>query len=824
MLKLKKFFSTKSHDIVIIFLLVVSVLVIPYFYKASVVRILDAIKDFLLSLAFYFCSFWRREVKVSVTQMPSLDVLDYLPYDFDEIFRRLKDMWGVVFNSDCFKSYMVKIVKVLNDFSMYVMLLLPILICVGILLRSYIVSPNRPRYLKIKRALKYILFSKKQKEKKRQKYLFYLLSFFKTRASFESKAFQILLKRDIDYLKRLDALDLLLAEIEDDESFKGIVRESILASDKIIKSKRKWKKKRKEKIKALTYILVSQNNHGKKTKSLIFFENKILPKLSSVYNWFKALFTRFKDVKWYFYPIVIVWLLNLNILTISLEALAYYFYFAMSQDVLNLLTIQFGKLLLDLVIMFSGAPLLFWLICAYKIICLYRTNKGFATLDKIENACREFLKKLPFCILFRGLMGSKKTTTLTDTGVSTEIMFRDKAFELLLEQDCKFPNFPWIKFEDSIKQAMESHKVYSLTTCRKFVDERRKHYENNPESVRIWGYDVKKYRDTYANELEVMNIWDVLKNYAQLYFMYIIQSSYLISSYSVRVDNVLEHAGNFPLWNTELFRRKPEMVEAVSRHAHILNQDTLRIGKTMVKNTPHRGTFEFGIILVSEIGKERGNKVTNDDKKKSDETANQKNDLYSYSLKMIRHKSTVCNFCFARLLSDEQRLLSLEADLRELLDIVYIKKSGDFELVMPCFFITELFHDFLYPRFKKLYIDYRYNRGDMSLLMYFLHNAFSAFHNYYTNIYNLFGVCELDVELEHGTQDGEKIETHYWISSKKAYSKRFTTDCYALFFEKILLSCTVGIDDLPEYAGVIPTYDEYLKQNSYFISDMIEKT
>ena len=68
MLKLKKFFSTKSHDIVIIFLLVVSVLVIPYFYKASVVRILDAIKDFLLSLAFYFCSFWRREVKVSANQ------------------------------------------------------------------------------------------------------------------------------------------------------------------------------------------------------------------------------------------------------------------------------------------------------------------------------------------------------------------------------------------------------------------------------------------------------------------------------------------------------------------------------------------------------------------------------------------------------------------------------------------------------------------------------------------------------------------------------------------------------------------------------------
>ena len=817
MLKLKRFLSSRSHDIVIIFLLVVSVLAIPFFYKASVFRILDAIRDFLLSLAYYFCAFFGRDVNVTVTTMPSLDVLDYLSYDFDEMFRRFKDMWSVVFNADCFKAYMVKIAKVLNDLSIYAMLLLPPVICVGILLRSYIVSPNRGSYRKIKRALKYFLFSKKKKEKKTQKYLRYLTSFFKTGVSPESRAFQLLLNGNVDYAKRSEALDMLLSEIEDDEAFKGIVRCNVLSSDKS-------RKKRKEKIKAFIYILRSQNNHGKKTKPLIFFENKLFPKFRAVYDWVKALFARLKEVKWYFYPIVIVWLLNLNILTIALEALAYYFYFAMSQDFLNLITIQLGKLLLDVVIMLSGAPLLFWLASAYKVICLYRTKVGYSTLDKIENACRAFLKKLPYCILFRGLMGSKKTTTVTDAGISTEIMFRDKAFELLLEQDCKFPNFPWIKLEDSIKQAMESHKVYSLTTCRKFIDERREFYENNPCAVRIWGYDIEKYRDTYVNELEVINIWDVLKNYAQLYFIYIIQSSLLISSYSVRVDNVLEHAGNFPLWNTELFRRKPEMVEAVSRHAHILNQDTLRIGKTMVKDTPLRGTFEFGIILVSEIGKERGNKVTNDDKKKSDETANQKNDLYSYTLKMIRHKSTVCNFCFARLLSDEQRLLSLEADLRELLDIVYIKKSGDFELVMPCFFVTELLHDVLYPRFEKLYIDYRYNRGDMSLLMYLLHNAFSAFHNYYTNIYNLFGVCELDVELEHGTQDGEKIESRYWISSKKAYSKRFTTDCYALFFERILLSCTVGIDDLPEYAGVTPTYDEYLEQKSYFISDMTDKT
>lgn len=40
-------------------------------------------------------------------------------------------------------------------------------------------------------------------------------------------------------------------------------------------------------------------------------------------------------------------------------------------------------------------------------------------------------------------MGKGKTTTITDMAISKSVMFRDKAFELILENDMKFPYFPW---------------------------------------------------------------------------------------------------------------------------------------------------------------------------------------------------------------------------------------------------------------------------------------------------------------------------------------------------------------------------------------------
>lgn len=702
---LKKIKSVSLYNWVLVAFLVLSVSFIPFFYRASAIRAVDGIKDLALSVAFYFCAFFDHDIKVTVTEMPSLDILDYLPYDFDELFRRLKDMWSVIFNADCFKAFWVKIAKVLNNLSIYAMFLLPIVPCVCLLVRSAVLSPNKDK-------------------------------------------------------------------------------------------------------------------HGELTKPLEKFLGKPYSFIKASVARVKALWQAFVGNKWLLCLTVIVWLLNLNIVTVALEAVAYYFYFAMSQNIFNIVTTQIFKLLLDVVIMFSGAPKLFWACLFYALLSLVRREKGFKTLDRLERNFRDFLKCQPICVMFCGLMGSKKTTLMTGAALSAEIMLRDKAFELILECDMKFPNFPWINLEDELKEAFKEHKIYSLSTARRWVKKKRRIYNRECDISNIFNYDVEKFRTTYDNELEIVDVWDVIEDYAQLYLVYIIESSLLVANYSIRVDNVLEHAGNFERWNSELFRRKPEAVQAVSRYAHILDYDVLRIGKTMIENNPNRGSFEFGVVVFSELGKERLNQLILKELKRAGVECNQKNDLFVTWLKMIRHKATICNFPFVRVFGDEQRPTSIEADIRELFHIVHIRESSDFEIVMPLFFIEELIHDFIYPRFEKFYEKYRYNRGDTSFIMFLLHNLVSALHTFYMRNFNLFGVAEVYAEVERGTQDGTMEEYIIPLSSKKVYSERFTTDCYVLFWEPLMAMSFMGLNDYPEYKDIKPTAEEFHMQHSFFIADM----
>lgn len=71
---------------------------------------------------------------------------------------------------------------------------------------------------------------------------------------------------------------------------------------------------------------------------------------------------------------------------------------------------------------------------------------------------------------------------------------------------------------------------------------------------------------------------------------------------------------------------------------------------------PKAGSFEFGIVAISEIGKERGNNLELKEVKKGTEETNQKNDLFNAWLKMCRHSATVDNFPFIKVFTDDSDL------------------------------------------------------------------------------------------------------------------------------------------------------------------------
>ena len=563
------------------------------------------------------------------------------------------------------------------------------------------------------------------------------------------------------------------------------------------------------------------NDYNKDSKPLRIFKRVSACIYRPVKAWLKGFFAFVKKYKRYWLTWILIWLFYFNAYTIVIEFVAYYMYFIIAFD-LSSFYLQVYKLLCDIATPATFIPLFLWCIIGYIIFDRTRKKIGYAILNHNEMKNRGFINERSIAYMLCASMGKQKTTSLTDMGLSLNVMFRDKAFEKILENDLKFPFFPWINFENEIKRAMAKHEIYNLATCRKFVAKKARKWYKQKTRKNIFDYDFTRYGLTYDDKLKLVDIWQILETYAQLYFIYVIQSSLIISNYSVRTDSVLSDVGNFPIWDNDFFNRDSRFIDSFSRHSHILDFDSLRLGRKILEENINKDCFEFGVILITEIGKERGNMVELADKIKKAETANQKNDLFNTWLKMIRHSGTVDNYPFVRVIMDEQRPESLGLDARALCEIVSIKESGETRLAMPFFSLAELLYSFVFGKFTDLYYKYRFSRGDNILSMYLLKKITAKIQNYYMGIYNCFGYSRLMMQVESGTQDGEILERYYYISYKKARSKRFSSDCHSGFFTVKALRSKVGIDDLKEYATEKATFDELQAQNSYFVNDLIK--
>ncbi len=508
-----------------------------------------------------------------------------------------------------------------------------------------------------------------------------------------------------------------------------------------------------------------------------------------------------------------------NLITVFLEFIAFYLYFCSSFRFWELY-LQVVKLLFDLSVMIRTVPGIAWLILGFVILNYIRRKIGYDRLNHMENKDRGFINERPIVFMVCGTMGKKKTTMITDMALSQEIMFRDKAFEKILECDLKFPFFPWINLENDIKAAMENHSLYNLATCRRFVASKRRKFFLHPKLQNLWGYNFERYGMEYDDSLTVTDLWKVINDYTQLYFIYVIESSLMISNYSIRTDDVLQSLGNFPLWDTDLFKRDSRMQAAYSRHAHILDFDSLRLGRRIVEDNKNANAFEFGVINITEIGKERGNNLELQEKKKQADETNQKNDLFNSWLKMVRHSATVDNFPFVRVIVDEQRPESWGADARDLCEIVHIDECSEMRLAMPFFALGDLLISWFLGRFERKYYDYRFNRGDNTLFMYLYHGFAAKLHKYRTGIYNTFGFMKMDVLVESGTQDGDKRGKNYYLMAKKIYSRRFSTDAFSDYFNQKALNSPVGINDIAEFKTEKATFAEMLSENSYFFNEL----
>ena len=511
-----------------------------------------------------------------------------------------------------------------------------------------------------------------------------------------------------------------------------------------------------------------------------------------------------------------MWVFHLNLASIVIGFLAYYFYFAVAFDFASIYT-QFVKLALDLQIFFKVFPWWVVIILAYILFANWRKEYALNKLRKQEAKNCGFITELPIVSMTCGSMGKKKTTMITDMALSQEVMFRQKAFDILQKADMRFPYFPWICFENELMLCLEYGTVFNLATVKQWVELKRTRYENHHNSnLQLYGYDTERYGTTYNDGLRESKLFDQLSIYAQAFFIYVLQTSLIVSNYSIRTDNNMITENNFPLWALDFFSDN----ERNSKYAHVLDFDVLRLGKKILDSNPQAGSFEFGVVAITEIGKERGNSLELKEIKKNNDETNQKNDLFNSWLKMCRHSATVDNYPFIKVFTDEQRPESWGADARDLCDIVNIISTSDIKLALPFYTIEDMISEMAFNKFIALYYDFRFRRGDNTLLVHILKSITSWLWKRNARIYNKYGYSIVKVEKERGTMDGKPESKRYFLMNYKIYKNRFTTDCFSDYFNDLASKTNIGLMDYVEYATEKASVEELKSQNSYFINGL----
>ncbi len=565
----------------------------------------------------------------------------------------------------------------------------------------------------------------------------------------------------------------------------------------------------------------TNNNYNVDTKPLQVYKKFLSKVYEPIKKWIVEFICFVKENKVYKTIWLWVWAVNFNVVAMVIEFIAFYLYFVASFDFLNLYR-QVYKLLVDLSVAINFIPSVVWFIIGFIVFDKICKIIGYARLQHHEAKNCGFINERPIVMLICGTMGKKKTTLITDIALSEDVILRDKAFEKILQCDLKFPYFPWINLELEIKKAMKKHTVYSLATCRKFIKERYVKFLKRKTIKNLFGYDYERWGYYYDDKLSVVDVWEVIQTYAQLYFIYVLECSFITSNYSIRIDTQKEDLGNFPLWNSDFFKTDSRLIDAYSRHSHILDFDAFRLGKKIIEDNKYADFLEFGVFNMTEIGKERGNALELQELKKKTEEANQKNDHFNSTLKLIRHGATVDNYPFIKIITDEQRCASWGADARELCDIVNIDECSDFDLTLPCFNLRDLIIGSLLNKFQASYYNERFLRGDNTLKTFIYKQIVSKLVSYRLGIYNTFGYFKLDLAVEKGTQDGATKSKKYYLDTKKIYAKRFSTDCYNDIFTEKALRSNVGLADVPEYKGVKATLEELMLQNSYFFNELLK--
>lgn len=512
--------------------------------------------------------------------------------------------------------------------------------------------------------------------------------------------------------------------------------------------------------------------------------------------------------------LLVLWMCNLNLMSIIVGFIAWYIYFAKAFTFLNVY-IQIYKLTVDIAIFFKTS---FFALTVAVFVYLYirwRDKVAMSILDRQEAKLNKIVADLPVAVYITGAPGTKKTSSAVNIALTKTIQYRNEALDRLFKYYMYFPDFPWVRFEKQIQLYMSQHKIYNIASIEAVYNFKLSDFTSGNNTYR---YDVIKYRTVYNDGINDIGIWEALTTYAKLYFIYVIETSLLVANFSIREDYVIDNCGNFIIYDNNLYTHP--VSDKTSHFAHILNYDTLRVGKMLSGNEKIRNSFEFGVLVCTEFGKERGSHLDNLVVKKSADECNVKNDLLNYKFKFSRHGGVVDNYVFVIWFLDEQKVTSLDPDIRDCCDIIRLQKTSRQKLAIPFFYIECLAYDLLRFIFKSLWLKYRHSHGNRTLQAYLVKHPVIKIILSIERQLNKYGYVTISYMRSNSGNEENKKEESMPLVALKVYKKRYATDTHKRFFRKRALDSELGFNDIPCYDSIVATEQELNMQNSFMITTM----
>lgn len=526
--------------------------------------------------------------------------------------------------------------------------------------------------------------------------------------------------------------------------------------------------------------------------------------------------------------IFLIWLINLNVLTVAVEFLAFYYYFICTWD-LTALTLGLSYLALDTIVIFLSLPAAYWVAVLGRIYYRICEEQGLETLKQMEKENCNYLRTLDVICLIVGEPGTGKTTLLVDMFLSWINVFKDENLKTIFKYECYFPSFPWASFREDIYARIESGELYCLPLIEDYVTTLMDFYEITEDNGFIYGYRDDIYKTTVNVGNRKISLSEALKEYGKAFALYS-NENLGISNLPIRTDGEFDDSPFFKIWNGNFFEEKK-----VSRLTHILNQDMLRHGVKMDPASAEIGTLGPSIIGWTEISKDLGNQLTNSGYKAEAPTCNPKNEKSIHSFMFARHvNALVDNFPYIRFITDDQRAANVAASAVGLMCVVNISEKSEPKIAIPGFGLYLDAESFISENFNKLSHKRENVRGDVTLSWLIIKQTVSCFSLPAQRMRNRFGYEELTLLRQagnafsgnEGAQNtaGQATDHIYYKMYWKNYSDRFISDSHASAYAEAQKRAGIGIKDIPTYKDLRMSPDELEYQRSRLGSELLKMT